>query len=176
MSKFERKEFTDRRMQSASCPLCSNDLRVVKPEASPWGEHGFFQCDSCGCVVQINNMLEQPLIWQEFERIVNGSVYFSLREIVADKSHFPMMPQKDGSIRPVKAPKEKVDCQGCPGTFELRSNAKSDLQTRFCPDCRKNGVAQGVLDAEKAAVKRQKAAKKAAATRKRNASKKGTSK
>jgi hypothetical protein len=164
--------FHDQRLNEASCPLCSSALRVVEPKRGGWGEYGFFQCDACGATVEICNMLDKPMTFEMFRRQMDEEMYFSLKSWIKEKSFFPLMPRADGSVPVVKVRPDKVRCDSCSGSFIPRSNATSEMQTRFCPDCRKNGNAANVVADEKAAVKRSKAAKKAAETRKRNASKK----
>lgn len=164
-------EFKDCRMNEATCPLCQSKLRALQPHISSWGEYGFFQCDACGATLEICNMLEKPMTFESFAKQMRDKFYFTLREWIKDRSSFPLMPRSDGKVSVVKERPDKVKCDSCPSSFIPRSNAKSELQTRFCPDCRSNGSADAVLAEEKRAAKRSAAAKKAASTRRKKAPK-----
>lgn len=158
-------EFTDKRMEVPSCCLCQADMRVITKEITSFGESAYYQCDECGAVVQICNMVDFPKRYEATpQERANGVMYWSLRTFLKEKSDFPSMP---GAPKP-KEERDKVKCQSCPGSFVPRANAKSDLQTRFCPECRANGAANQVLVDEKKQLKNRQRGQKAAATRKKN--------
>jgi len=141
-------DFRDTRMMSISCPLCAthdsdNLMKPIKFEEHPFGEFGFYQCDYCGCIMDLCNMTTKPTEFNLISKLVHGAYFQSVRSILSEYGNFSNMP-KETSIHYVNAAKaaeaqakdEKMDfCIECKSKFTPQ---KSCVAVReYCTTCRK---------------------------------------
>jgi hypothetical protein len=171
--------YTDDRMVRPRCPLgCDQAMRPVKAERHPWGEFGFYQCDSCGCAIDICNMVDAP---SEFT-LHSTETFESLRQTLKRHGEFERMPRGLSRLEQEAAKEEakleadesRVRCQadGCGALFNRAPSAKSRLTLDFCAPCRKKPEVREKIAQEEAEEKARKARNKKAA-RARAAKKKG---
>jgi ribosomal protein L37AE/L43A len=74
--------FRDVRMDNVVCPLCSDGVRIVKMEEHAFGELGFWQCDSCGCIIDICNMVNRPTEYTEIINDFKSCTHASIRSFL----------------------------------------------------------------------------------------------
>jgi DNA-directed RNA polymerase subunit M/transcription elongation factor TFIIS len=154
---------TDVRLLSATCPLCysgDGSIRIIRTRIHSWGELVQYQCDECGSMFEVltNTSLQK---WTFEEHPIDSTMRASLRS--CGDGFAPSHPINQQERRIVADQYERLQCESCPVLFVPRKNAKSEKQTRFCPQCRDDGRADEIMKAEtKAKQKDKKSSKKVA--------------
>ena len=166
---LRKTSFRDSRMKEVSCPLCGSKLDEPSNMYDfKFGETATWQCGSCGMVMDIINMVDDPTEFLTKWREWGGIAYPTSQSIARDYAYFPGMPY-ESSVKAVAIEKEmqklereqrKKPCEHCETLFIPSDGAKSRLTMDFCPACRKDDVIRPLIDQK---IKDEKAAAKAAA-------------
>lgn len=138
-------DFRDDRMNNIVCPLCSSAMRLVRAEDHSFGEFGMWQCDDCGTIIDICNMVDKPALFDLLIKELGDGFYPTLRTSLKQHGHFEKM-QFEVSKSAVKNEKEnarldkleaQVKCYHCEERFNPAPSAKSMLTLEYCPKCRR---------------------------------------
>jgi hypothetical protein len=126
-------EFRDKRMNTIECPLCEingaeNLMKLIRLEEHSFGEFGLYQCEFCGTVLDLCNMVNKPAEFDLVSKMVHGKYFQSVRTILKSAGEFSHMP-KECSIHAIAAEKEK-------------KAAEKDERMDYCKDCHKKFTPQ----------------------------------
>jgi hypothetical protein len=147
-------------MIEITCPLCTSgdgSIRIIRVRAHTWGDLVQYQCDECGAIIEVLNNIARKL-WTFDEHPLLSTMRSALKD--CGDGYAPENPTMKQQIKRVANQNERLQCEGCPVLFIPRKNAKSGKQTRFCPQCRDDGLADEIIAAEIAAIKKQNSASK----------------
>jgi hypothetical protein len=119
-------------------------MKLIKLEEHNYGEFGFYQCEECGAIMDLCNMVNKPAEFSLISKLVHGAYFQSVRTLLAEYGKFSYMP-KEKSIHHVSAEKaaaaqareDKKDyCVECKSKFTPQ---KSCVAVReYCTTCRKD--------------------------------------
>lgn len=136
--------FRDERMNSINCPLCKNELKLLKLEEHSFGEFGFYQCETCGSILDICNMVNKPAEFSIVSKLVHGQYFQSIKTILREHSKFSLMPatldinyiEKEKEKKSVEKKSREEYCISCGEKFLPQKSCEAVRS--YCLKCRKD--------------------------------------